>query len=72
MIFVKIFTLLIPLLLFLIPFLARAYLKNVLKTRKKKKNDSMFVCNKCGTHTHESIIVKRKGKKFCSTECSLV
>jgi hypothetical protein len=72
MIFIKIFTLLIPLLLFLIPFLARAYLKNAFKTRKRKRNDSMFVCDKCGTYTHESIIVKKRGKKFCSTECSLV
>lgn len=54
------------------PVLTRAYLKSKFETKKKKKNNSMLICNNCGVYTHESIIVSRKGKKFCSAECSKI
>ena len=30
----------------------------------------MFACDKCGTYSHESIVIKKKGKNFCSNECA--
>ena len=69
MVFLKILPLLIPLIIFLIPIIAKNYLK-FLFTEKTNKNDLMFECDKCGTHSHESIVIKKKGKNFCSKECA--
>ena len=30
----------------------------------------MFECDKCGTYSHESIVIKKKGKNFCSKGCA--
>ena len=68
MVFLKILPLLIPLLIFLLPILVRTFLKS--KLIKKNKNELMFICAKCGTYAHESIIIKKRGQNFCSTECA--
>jgi hypothetical protein len=70
MLFLKILPLLIPLIIFLIPIIARGYLNYLFTKRKKNKNNSMFACDKCGTYSHESIVIKKKGKNFCSNECA--
>ena len=67
--FFKILPLLIPLLVFLLPILVRTYLKSKL-IKKNNKNELMFICAKCGTYAHESIIIKKRGQNFCSTECA--
>ena len=69
MVFLKILPLLIPLIIFLIPIIAKNYLK-FLFTEKTNKNDLMFECDKCGTYSHESIVIKKEGKNFCSNECA--
>ena len=69
MVFLKILPLLIPLIIFLIPIIARNYIK-FLFTEKTNKNDLMFECDKCGTYSHESIVIKKEGKNFCSNECA--
>ena len=69
MVFLKILPLLIPLIIFLIPIIAKNYVK-FLFTEKTNKNDLMFECDKCGTYSHESIVIKKEGKNFCSNECA--
>ena len=69
MVFLKILPLLIPLIIFLIPIIAKNYIK-FLFTEKTNKNDLMFECDKCGTYSHESIVIKKKGKNFCSNKCA--
>jgi formylmethanofuran dehydrogenase subunit E len=69
MVFLKILPLLIPLIIFLIPIIAKNYIK-FLFTEKTNKNDLMFECDKCGTYSHESIVIKKEGKNFCSNECA--
>ena len=69
MVFLKILPLLIPLLIFLLPILVRTFLKSKL-IKKNNKNELMFICAKCGTYAHESIIIKKRGQNFCSTECA--
>ena len=69
MVFLKILPLLIPLIIFLIPIIAKNYIK-FLFTEKTNKNDLMFECDKCGTYSHESIVIKKEGKSFCSNECA--
>jgi len=69
MVFLKILPLLIPLIIFLIPIIAKNYIK-FLFTQKTNKNDLMFECDKCGTYSHESIVIKKEGKNFCSNECA--
>ena len=69
MVFLKILPLLIPLIIFLIPIIAKNYIK-FLFTQKTNKNDLMFECDKCGTYSHESIVIKKKGKNFCSNKCA--
>ena len=70
MVFLKILPLLIPLIIFLIPIITRGYLKYLFTKKKTNNNDLMFACNKCGTYSHESIVIKKKGKNFCSNECA--
>jgi hypothetical protein len=70
MVFLKILPLLIPLIIFLIPIIAKGYLKFLFTKKKTNKDDLMFECNNCGTHSHESIVIKKKGKNFCSNECA--
>ena len=70
MVFLKILPLLIPLIIFLIPIIAKSYLKHVFNNEKLDKDDLMFACDKCGTYSHESIVIKKRGKNFCSNECA--
>ena len=70
MVFFKILPLLIPLIIFLIPIIAKGYLKYLFTNKKSNKDDLMFACDKCGTYSHESIVIKKKGKNFCSNECA--
>jgi hypothetical protein len=70
MVFLKILPLLIPLIIFLIPIIAKTYLKFLFRKNKKNKKDLMYACDKCGTYSHESIVVKKRGKKFCSNVCA--
>ena len=41
-----------------------------LKTKSEKKLNEMVRCSVCNTFVHESIVVKKSGKEYCSTECS--
>ena len=70
MVFLKILPLLIPLIIFLIPIIAKGYLKFLFTKKKTNKDDLMFKCDNCGTYSHESIVIKKKGKNFCSNECA--
>jgi len=70
MVFLKILPLLIPLIIFLIPIIARSYLKFLFTKKKINKDDQMFECDNCGTFSHESIVIQKKGKNFCSNECA--
>ena len=70
MVFLKILPLLILLIIFLIPIIARGYLKHLFTKQKTNKDDLMFACANCGTYSHESIVIKKKGKNFCSIECA--
>lgn len=70
MVFLKILPLLIPLIIFLIPLIAKNYLKFIFTKKKKVKDDLMVVCDECGTYSHESIVINKKGKNFCSDKCA--
>ena len=70
MVFLKILPILIPLIIFLIPLIARSYIKFLFTKKKTNKDDLMVKCNNCGTYSHESIVIKKKGKNFCSNECA--
>ena len=39
-------------------------------SKSKKKLIEMVRCSVCITFVHESIVVKKSGKEYCSTECS--
>ena len=70
MIFIKILPLLIPLIIFLITIISRSYLKFLFTKNKTNKDDLMLECDKCGTYSHQSIIIKKRDKNFCSNECA--
>ena len=68
--FLKILPLLIPLIIFLIPVIAKNYLKFLFTKKNMVKDDLMVVCDECGTYSHESIVINKKGKNFCSNKCA--
>lgn len=70
MVFLKILPLLIPIFFFLIPIFTKRYLKFLFTKKKTPRDDLMMACDTCGTYTHESIIIKKRGKNFCSDACS--
>ena len=39
-------------------------------SKSEKKLNEMVRCSECNTFVHESIVVKKSGKEYCSTECS--
>ena len=69
MVFLKILPLLIPLLMFLLPIIFSTYLKSAFIKKDKKINELMIICANCGTYAHESLIIKKNGMSFCSSEC---
>ena len=40
------------------------------KTSKKKIDDSMIKCAACDTYTHQSLVIKKSGRSYCSEKCS--
>ena len=52
------------------PVIAKNYLKFLFTKKNKVKNDLMVACDECGTYSHESIIINKKGKNFCSNKCA--
>ena len=70
MAFLKILPLLIPIIIFLIPVIAKNYLKFLFTKKDKVKDDLMIACDVCGTYSHESIVINKKGENFCSNKCA--
>jgi hypothetical protein len=70
MVLLKIIPLLIPLIILLIPIIAKSYLKFLFSNNKTNKDNLMFACDKCGTYCHQSIVIKKRDKNFCSSECA--
>lgn len=62
----KLLPLLIPIVIYLIFFVT----KSLFLRPSLKKNETMIVCYQCGTYTHESLLIKKFGKQFCSDKCS--
>jgi len=52
------------------PVIAKNYLKFLFIKKNKVKDDLMVACDECGTYSHESIIINKKGKNFCSNKCA--
>ena len=69
MVFFKILPLLIVLIIFLIPFFAKKYLQFLFTKNKEEKNEEIIMCDKCGTYVHESLLIIKNGKNFCSENC---
>ena len=60
----KFISLILPLLIFII----FRYLKINLK--KRNKTEKIIKCEICNTFVHESLIVNKHQKNYCSEECS--
>ena len=69
MVFFKILPLLIILTIFLIPFFAKKDLQFLFTKNKDNKNEEIIMCDKCGTCVHESLLIIKNGKNFCSENC---
>ena len=72
MLFFKLLPLIIPLVIFIIVIIAKSYKRSLFSTKEKPKNESMLACDHCGTYTHESLLIKRSSKNYCSDKCSRI
>jgi len=71
MFLLKSILLLIPLVIFILIITAVFFFRSLISGPPKKKIDnSMIKCDSCETYTHESLIVKKLGKNYCSESCS--
>ena len=52
------------------PVIVKNFLKFLFIKKNKVKDDLMVACDECGTYSHESIIINKKGKNFCSNKCA--
>ena len=67
---IKLLPLLVPIIIYLIVLVAKSYLRSLLLRPNHKKNGAMIACCQCGTYAHESLLIKKFGKQFCSYKCS--
>tara|TARA_B100000927_G_C16276352_1_gene393669 strand:- start:283 stop:498 length:216 start_codon:yes stop_codon:yes gene_type:complete len=37
---------------------------------KENESNQMINCSTCGTYVHQSIVLKKNGKEYCSKECA--
>ena len=71
MFLIKSILLLIPLVIFILIIPAVFFFRSLISnTHKKKIDNSMIKCDSCETYTHESLIVKKLGRNYCSESCS--
>ena len=70
MIIKLILSLLVPIILYFIIKSAKNYIDKMFSSESEKKLNEMVRCSVCNTFVHESIVVKKSGKEYCSTECS--
>ena len=70
MIIKLILSLLVPIILYFIIKSAKNYIDKIFSSKDEKKLNEMVRCSVCNTFVHESIVVKKSGKEYCSTECS--
>ena len=52
--------------------IAKSYIRSLFSSKEKQKNESMLACYQCGIHTHESLLIKKSGKNYCSDKCSSI
>jgi formylmethanofuran dehydrogenase subunit E len=48
---------------------AKGYVKSVFIDKSADKFETMVSCSKCGTFVHESLVIHKFNKSFCSKEC---
>ena len=70
MVLLKLLPLLIPLLIYLLTKMARAYVSKIIFTKQNRKSEQMLSCSVCGTYVHESLVIKKYGNSYCSKDCS--
>ncbi len=70
MIIKLILSLLVPIILYFIIKSAKNNIDKIFSSKNEKKFNEMVRCSVCNTFVHESIVVKKSGKEYCSTECS--
>ena len=63
-------SLLIPIISYFLIKSAKAYIDRLFLSKENNKSDQMINCSTCGTYVHQSIVIKKHGKKFCSENCS--
>ena len=62
---------LIPLVIFILIIPAVFFFRSLISnTHKNKIDNSMIKCDSCETYTHESLVIKKLGKSYCSDRCS--
>ena len=70
MLLLKLLPLLIPFFIFVIVLIAKSYIRSLFSPKKEKKDQAMLACDNCETYTHESLLIKKSGKNYCSNKCS--
>ena len=68
---IKLVFLLIPIIILSILAIVLFSLRNVfLKKGKKEISNEMMTCYACGISVHESLILKKNSKIYCSDNCA--
>ncbi len=65
----KLLPIVAPFIIYLIINILKSYLSSAHKNTKNKDAVNMVSCSKCGTFVHESLVINKYNKSFCSSEC---
>lgn len=63
-------SLLVPIISYFLIKSAKAYIDKIFFSKEDNKPNEMSNCSVCGTYVHQSIVIKKHGKEYCSEDCS--
>tara|TARA_B100001175_G_C18956161_1_gene378305 strand:+ start:156 stop:371 length:216 start_codon:yes stop_codon:yes gene_type:complete len=65
----KLIPLVIPLIIYFLAQIAKEYIKSAFNNKPANTSETMVSCSKCGTFVHESLVINKLKKGYCSKEC---
>ena len=67
---IKLIPLFAPIIIYFLVQLTKSYIRSYFKSNEGHSSEKMLSCLKCGTFVHESLVLNKYGKNFCSEECA--
>ena len=67
---IKLIPLFAPIIIYFLIQLTKSYFRSYFKGDDGDRSEKMLSCLACGTFVHESLVLNKFGKNFCSEKCA--